>query len=116
MLLGITYRQAAIYVAMVAALWSVGTLHMLLRIGSRLIGLRTPIAPYHPHNQNIGGSDPIYMYSKEELFEYCGLPGQAGIYVAVMGMIYDVEAGRKHYGPEGTYHGFAGERVSYLSY
>lgn len=108
LMMNLTYRQAAFYAALTAVFVAVGVPGSLLRIFTRLIGLPTPVAPYHPHNQNIGGSDSIYVYTKEELAEYRGLPDQKGIFVAVMGMVYDVEAGRKHYGPDGTYHGFAG--------
>lgn len=43
-----------------------------------------------------------------ELLQYRGLPGQPGCYVAVLGRVYDVAEGIKHYGPGQTYHGFAG--------
>ncbi|XP_067649512.1 neuferricin-like [Haliotis asinina] len=47
------------------------------------------------------------IFSKSELSQYIGKDG-SDIYLAVLGKVYDVTKGKKHYGPDGGYHGFAG--------
>ncbi|NXH46649.1 NEUFC protein, partial [Dicaeum eximium] len=48
------------------------------------------------------------LLSAAELRRYRGAPGEPGLYLAVLGRVFDVERGRKHYGPGGAYSGFAG--------
>lgn len=48
------------------------------------------------------------LFTVEELSKYTGANGSKGLYIAIMGTVYDVEKGRKHYGPGGTYHFFSG--------
>ncbi|XP_069647563.1 neuferricin [Haliaeetus albicilla] len=43
-----------------------------------------------------------------ELARYRGAAGEPGLYLAVLGRIFDVERGRRHYGPGGAYSGLAG--------
>lgn len=43
-----------------------------------------------------------------ELRRYRGAPGEPGLYLALLGRVFDVERGRKHYGPGGAYSGLAG--------
>lgn len=43
-----------------------------------------------------------------ELRRYTGGVGSAGLYLAVLGRVFDVQRGRKHYGPGGAYSFFAG--------
>ncbi|XP_056362970.1 neuferricin isoform X2 [Oenanthe melanoleuca] len=52
-----------------------------------------------------------------ELSRYRGAPGEPGLYLALLGRVFDVERGRKHYGPGGAYSGLAGlvDTVSGLS-
>ncbi|RFU31931.1 hypothetical protein B7463_g4399, partial [Scytalidium lignicola] len=54
---------------------------------------------------------PIQL-TDEELKLYDGFNQDLPIYLAVNGTIYDVTAGRKHYGPHGSYHFFAGADAS----
>ncbi|NWI51080.1 NEUFC protein, partial [Calyptomena viridis] len=37
-----------------------------------------------------------------------GQPGQPGLYLALLGQVFDVQRGRRHYGPGGAYSGLAG--------
>ncbi|NXX77039.1 NEUFC protein, partial [Urocolius indicus] len=46
--------------------------------------------------------------SAAELSRYRGAQGDPGLYLAVLGRVFDVERGRRHYGPGGAYSGFAG--------
>ncbi|XP_077167470.1 neuferricin isoform X3 [Paroedura picta] len=47
--------------------------------------------------------------SAAELSRYAGGVGSAGLYLAVLGKVFDVQRGRKHYGPGGAYSFFAGK-------
>ncbi|XP_069730243.1 neuferricin isoform X2 [Phaenicophaeus curvirostris] len=57
------------------------------------------------------------LLSAAQLGRYRGAAGQPGLYLALLGRVFDVERGRKHYGPGGAYSGFAGlvDDVSGLS-
>ncbi|CAG5115270.1 unnamed protein product [Candidula unifasciata] len=60
------------------------------------------------HSQN--RSTPptsVTVFSKEELAKFKGDNGET-IYLALVGHVYDVSKGRKHYGPGGGYEFFAG--------
>lgn len=48
------------------------------------------------------------VFAAEELRAYTGNSGSKGLYLALLGHVFDVSAGAKHYGPGGTYHAFAG--------
>ncbi|NWH71921.1 NEUFC protein, partial [Piaya cayana] len=48
------------------------------------------------------------LLSAAQLGRYRGAAGQPGLYLALLGRVFDVERGRKHYGPGGAYSGFAG--------
>ncbi|XP_077021712.1 neuferricin isoform X3 [Tamandua tetradactyla] len=48
----------------------------------------------------------------EELARYRGGPGDPGLYLALLGRVYDVSSGRKHYEPGAHYSGFAGRDAS----
>ncbi|KAH8819196.1 hypothetical protein F5884DRAFT_815467 [Xylogone sp. PMI_703] len=48
----------------------------------------------------------------QELKSYDGSNPELPIYLAINGTIYDVSEGRKHYGPGGSYHFFAGADAS----
>ncbi|KAE8625109.1 hypothetical protein XENTR_v10006161 [Xenopus tropicalis] len=52
------------------------------------------------------------LMSKEELSVYDGGPGSSGIYLAILGQVFDVHKGSKHYGPGGSYSFFAGKDAS----
>ncbi|KAM6118501.1 neuferricin isoform 2-T3 [Phoenicopterus ruber ruber] len=52
------------------------------------------------------------LLSAAELARYRGGAGEPGLYLAVLGRVFDVERGRKHYGPGGTYSGLAGRDAS----
>ncbi|XP_015736089.1 neuferricin [Coturnix japonica] len=52
------------------------------------------------------------LLSAAELGRYRGLKGEPGIYVAILGRVFDVQPGRRHYGPGGAYSGLAGRDAS----
>lgn len=48
------------------------------------------------------------LLSQEELSLYNGREDSKGLYLAILGQVFDVEKGRKHYGPDGGYRFFTG--------
>ncbi|VDK73659.1 unnamed protein product [Onchocerca ochengi] len=48
------------------------------------------------------------VLTKEQLSFFDGTRPSKGTYLAILGRIYDVQKGAKHYGPGGSYHFFAG--------
>jgi len=48
------------------------------------------------------------VFSWEALTMYDGSDYNKGIYLAVLGSVYDVSSGRRHYGPDGSYGFFSG--------
>jgi len=57
--------------------------------------------------QENGGKKRILL-TIDQLAKYDGSPNSPGLYLALLGKIYDVSKGSKHYGPDGGYHFFAG--------
>lgn len=51
-------------------------------------------------------------FTDADLKKYDGSNPDLPIYLAINGTIYDVSLGRKHYGPGGSYHFFAGADAS----
>ncbi|MBN3308305.1 NEUFC protein, partial [Amia calva] len=56
--------------------------------------------------------DSTRVFRQEELGLYNGQPGSRGLYLSIVGQVFDVSKGRKHYGPGGSYHFFAGRDAS----
>lgn len=56
--------------------------------------------------------DSDRLLSLEELAVYDGREDSKGLYVAILGRVFNVEKGRKHYGPGGGYSFFAGRDAS----
>jgi len=52
------------------------------------------------------------QFTDADLAAYDGTDPEKPIYLAINGTIYDVSNGRKHYGPKGSYHYFAGADAS----
>ncbi|XP_053532907.1 neuferricin [Ictalurus punctatus] len=52
------------------------------------------------------------LLSQEELALYNGKEDSKGLYLAILGQVFDVEKGRKHYGPDGGYRFFTGRDAS----
>ncbi|XP_028277255.1 neuferricin isoform X2 [Parambassis ranga] len=55
---------------------------------------------------------PVRLLTKRELSLYDGKEGSRGLYLAVLGQVFDVHKGHKHYGPGGAYHFMAGKDTS----
>ncbi|XP_041626373.1 neuferricin isoform X1 [Vulpes lagopus] len=54
----------------------------------------------------------LRLFVPEELARYRGGPGAPGLYLALLGRVYDVSPGRRHYEPGAHYSGFAGRDAS----
>ncbi|XP_026470740.1 neuferricin [Ctenocephalides felis] len=63
-------------------------------------------------NNNQEVSEDVLLLSEHELLRYNGDSGSKGLYLSILGIVFDVEKGRKHYEPGGSYHVFAGRDVS----
>uniref|UniRef100_A0A3Q2Y8J3 Neuferricin n=1 Tax=Hippocampus comes TaxID=109280 RepID=A0A3Q2Y8J3_HIPCM len=55
---------------------------------------------------------PRRLLNSQELSLYDGEVGSKGIYLAILGQVFDVHNGIKHYGPGGAYHFMAGKDAS----
>lgn len=53
------------------------------------------------------------LFTSDELKKF--VDKNNGIYLAIVGRVFDVTKGEKHYGPEGTYHGFVGKFTFFIS-
>ncbi|XP_070699307.1 neuferricin [Pempheris klunzingeri] len=59
-----------------------------------------------------GQGPPVRLLSRQELSQYDGEEGSRGLYLAVLGQVFDVRRGHRHYGPGGAYHFMAGKDAS----
>lgn len=57
------------------------------------------------HEVKTDGS--VKVFSAADLSRYTGERNSPGLYLAILGNVYDVAKGERHYGPGGGYHGFA---------
>ena len=48
------------------------------------------------------------LLSRDELSLYDGASGSKGLYLGIIGQVFDVQKGYRHYGVNGGYHGMAG--------
>ena len=55
------------------------------------------------------------LFTREELKQYRG-EGGGDVYLSVLGQVFDVTAGKKHYGPGGSYHFFTGETLGFQEF
>ncbi|KAF7655074.1 hypothetical protein LDENG_00061500 [Lucifuga dentata] len=55
---------------------------------------------------------PVRLLSQNELSLYNGEEGSKGLYLAILGQVFDVQKGHKLYGPGGAYHSMAGKDAS----
>lgn len=57
------------------------------------------------NNNNASGKEQR-MFTASELKLYTNL--ENGLYLSILGQVFDVTKGEKHYGPGGNYHAFTG--------
>jgi len=58
---------------------------------------------YFELNENSGGQK---VFTASELEQYTNVKN--GLYLSILGQVFDVTKGEKHYGPRGSYHAFIG--------
>lgn len=65
-----------------------------------------------------GGDEPssleggLRLLTEQELARYDGSEGSKGLYLVILGHVYDVQSGAKHYGPGESYNMFVGHDAS----
>lgn len=77
-------------------------------INSRKENLRSSAENDRSYDKTAEESVYGIILSKVQLSKFDGSPGAPGLYLALLGRIYDVSKGIKHYGPNGGYRFFAG--------
>lgn len=65
---------------------------------------------------NIISSKGDRLYTKKNLAQYDGESESLGLYLAILGRVYDVSDGKKYYGPGGGYSFFSGEIIINVNY
>jgi predicted heme/steroid binding protein len=79
---------------------------------STLLRQDDPLADLQLDMEN-ENNDDLVAYTEDELYDFGdGLDGRP-ILLSIFGRVYDVSAGEKYYGPQGNYHVFAGNDVTY---
>lgn len=58
----------------------------------------------------------VKLFTKDELWKYNGEENSLGLYLAIMGAVYDVQKGDRHYGVGGSYHFFAGKKIDFFEF
>ncbi|XP_017557137.1 neuferricin [Pygocentrus nattereri] len=98
-------KHLVVLVAAGLALWTAPEWLTLTLYGSRLSGwLFQPSVDV--------SADSGRLLRQHELSLYNGRESSKGLYLAILGQVFDVEKGRKHYGPEGGYRFFTGRDAS----
>lgn len=69
----------------------------------------TEVEQYHTQS----GDDAVRLLTPEELTQFDGVHSKF-LYLSILGSVYDVSKGIKHYGPGGTYNFFVGKTFSKL--
>lgn len=74
------------------------------------------LLPYQEEQEKLvkdkdDGDPKIQLFTIDELSQYDG-SGENKLYLSIMGEVFDVERGRQHYGPGGSYATFAGKDAS----
>lgn len=79
---------------------------IVVSVGLALYG---PNVLKHLYSYNVDSTEPtVQMFSSEELAKYDGSENSKGIYLSILGEVFDVTKGAKHYGPGGSYNIFVG--------
>jgi hypothetical protein len=75
---------------------------------STVIGIHVVVSEWFNMRSKtvVRGKRKELLFTKEELKKYT--EGSKGLYLAILGKVYDVGKGEKFYGPSGSYHFFAG--------
>lgn len=60
------------------------------------------------HYQPTWSEANVRLFTVEELSQFDGVHNKE-LYLSILGSVYDVSKGKKHYGPDGSYNYFVGE-------
>lgn len=89
--------------------------HLLVIILCIITGLVWPkLRTNFTNNQNVNDNSPIKLFTRTELAKFNG-EQDTKLYLAILGSVYDVTKGAKHYGAGGTYHYFTGMQFYIIS-
>lgn len=65
-------------------------------------------SPSSVRHQSTSVDDSIRLFTVEELTQFDGIHNK-DLFLSILGSVYDVSKGAKHYGPGGTYNYFVGK-------
>lgn len=74
-------------------------------VGLDLLSKSETVLSVPPNKQKIRKET---LFTGAELKNFDGRPGSKGLYLAILGLVFNVKKGKKHYGPGGGYEFFAG--------
>lgn len=57
--------------------------------------------------------DAIRLFTMEELTQFDGIHNEQ-LFLSILGSVYDVSKGAKHYGPGGSYNYFVGKEIQII--
>ncbi|KAI4877407.1 hypothetical protein NFI96_011705, partial [Prochilodus magdalenae] len=98
-------KHLFVLIAAGLAVWTAPHWHTLTLYGGRLAG-------WLFQSSVDVAADSGRLLSQDELSLYNGRENSKGLYLAILGQVFDVEKGRRHYGPDGGYHFFTGRDAS----
>ncbi|KAI8507465.1 Neuferricin [Branchiostoma belcheri] len=95
---------------------SVSFLGVLLAVLGYLVWTGVDLGPLNPLAQMVKPyleqvsteEPPERLFTPQQLSKYTGKSGSPGLYLGILGKVFDVKKGKKHYGPKGGYSFFAG--------
>lgn len=72
---------------------------------------------YHatPQTETPSNDGAFRLLTVDELALFDGVTNKQ-LYLSILGSVYDVSKGQKHYGPDGTYNYFVGEFITLLAF
>ncbi len=99
-------KAVAVTSTVVVALAVLFTLDCMTEYTNQLIRIADPF--FNFYNSSPPATN-VRILTKEELKQYDGLKGSKGLYLGILGKVFDVSKGVRHYGPGGGYHFFVGK-------
>ncbi|XP_060911865.1 neuferricin isoform X1 [Labrus mixtus] len=80
-----------------------------------LLSVAVPFLPWEwlfESGNDSNKGPPMRLLNRRELSLYDGEEGSKGLYLGILGQVFDVHKGHKHYGPGGAYRCMAGKDAS----